>query len=97
MSTCSNSGIILKTEQSIVVDAVNLINMMEKYRITFTKYYQFVSYHVYTAYFKTLSQCYEEIGDNRKARRCHEEILKKGLNWKGCDRGECSNIEIADT
>ncbi len=87
---------LIKTELSIVVDAVSLINMMEKYRITFTKYNQLVPHHVHTAYFKTLPKCYEEIGGERKARRCHEEILRRGSNLKGCNPGECSNIEIAE-
>ncbi len=69
---------------------------MEKYRITFTKYNRHVPYHLHTAYFNTLSKYYEEIGDERKARVCHEEILRKGSNLKGCNPGECSNIEIAE-
>ncbi len=87
---------LIKVEQSIVVDTINLINTMKIYHEIFTKYNQLVPCHLHTAYFKTLSKYYEEVGESRKARMCHEEIVRKGLNLEGCNPGECNNNKIAE-
>ena len=85
----------LMAEQPFMVDTHVLIKKMEEHEWLFMKYQELIRDKQYIQFYHVLAGYHADVNDDKKAKKCHEKVLKREKVLVDCHGEECSNLHLA--